>query len=343
MGRHLIMFGEDHTTTGLLCKKPSDTSMAANEYVLNEVMNNSTTCYDVMYENAYTQFKIIDGGGAESDQRYIRMSPVQSLFTTRKFFEQLCGNDHRQCGLDNLRVHYWDTRYLYSAFGREWTHPFRKLMKAGTSGIDALFQEFYTDGGSDDDKQNKYISLVEHLCGIHADLTIQDTLNGLYTAEGIDPDQPQVDVFNEMFQKRIRKMSGVSIGDIVTAYARVTIYANTSSDNPPRRHKGMIDDIQLAWTDIYAITRMLITFDSGKTARVRTCERKTTMETIFYYAGDAHTSRVFYTLASIALSKSSSTVSYARGNEECTPTTKTTIPTLTSLKSDEHTEKILNT
>ena len=320
MGRNLLMFGELHDTTGLLCDDRNN-SMSANEYMLNEIMHNPTKCYDVMYENAYTNFKTIGGGGERSDQRHIRLSSSQTIFTTRSFFQTLCGDDHRQCGLDNLRVHYWDTRQLYSASGQHWKHPYEKLMKS-ESGTKSVSKVFWDDIVSTTAQKKEYTKLMMHLCGRKIDPTLQTQLDKLYAAEDIDPEQPQVDVFNDMFEKRYTKMDSaaeIDLDRMLSVYATTTLDANNDI-------LQSMQDIELAWTDMYAITRMFTEFENTKESRVKQCAAVNTMKDILYYAGDAHAERVYETLSSYqkqlrnlnATNAPNATFKETKGNSECT-------------------------
>lgn len=316
MGRNLTMFGELHNTTGLLCDDRNN-SMNANEYMLNEIMHNPTKCYDVMYENVYSNFKIIEGGGERSDQRHIGLSSSQSIETTRSFFQTLCGDDHQQCGLDNLRVHYWDTRQLYSASGQYWKHPYKKLMKS-ESGTKSVSKVFWDDIVNADQKK-EYTNLMMHLCGRNINPKLQTKLDKLYAAEDIDPEQPQVDVFNDMFEKRYNKMDSaaeIELDRMFSIYATKTLDAN-------KNILISMQDIELAWTDMYAITRMFTEFDNTKESRVKQCAAANTMKDILYYAGDNHAKRVYKTLSSYqeqltSVNAPNATFKEKKGNSECT-------------------------
>lgn len=324
-GRTILMFGERHDTSGLLCDRNRGTSMSANEYILNTVMNNPTECYDVMYEYMYmhftldpkpnpihSRFGILNGGGEDANRRYIHLRPGQSLAGTRAFFGALCGADHRRCGLDNLRVHYWDTRVLRSESGRSWKHPYQRLVST-PSGAAAVYERFWETNT----QTSQYVALVKHLCGSDVSPGLQATLDELYATKGIDPEQSQVDVFNELFRKRYRKMDArVSLDKMFEKYTSTAIRVNSDT-------QWLMVDIQLAWTDIYAMTRLFTVFDVGKQPRAPTCAEAHEMRNVFYYGGDQHAKRVFDTLASIALSiqpqpQPPVSVSYKLGNSECT-------------------------
>ena len=87
-----------------------------------------------------------------------------------------------------------------------------------------------------------------------------------------------------------------------------------------------MQDIELAWTDMYAITRMFTEFENTKESRVKQCAAVNTMKDILYYAGDAHAERVYETLSSYqkqlrnlnATNAPNATFKETKGNSECT-------------------------
>jgi hypothetical protein len=308
-GRTVQLFGESHISTGLLCEAASKTHMQANEYLLHDILNHPDTCYDVMYEQEYKHFNILEGGG---DTPHIHLSFAQTITGTRKFWSALCGDDHRRCGVENVRVHYWDIRQLKSTRGESWTHPYEVLVQTKEHRLRVRNELDIGDTENPNHRQN-FVALVRHLCGFEHNGNIQSKLDKLYAEANIDPDHTQVDEFCRMFRKRLQKVDPAVNGALLLElYAYCVIH--TQSD--------IVYAIYLMiWTDVYAMLRMFTQFEHKRGAHtVAGCKGEHSMQHIKYYAGWLHTKNMFMVLVAYCVKeKLNATFKYEEGGtNECT-------------------------